>query len=281
MTTIKQALETGCAQLSSEESAGLDTEILLALALNKDRTFLYTWPDHTLSADQYSHFLACVERRRQGQPIAYITGSREFWGLELTVTPATLIPRPETEHLVDIALRTLPEAIEQRVLELGTGSGAIALALAKERPRWHIIATDVSDDALEIARKNAATLAIQNVKFISSHWYQKLENSKFNLIISNPPYVASHDPHLQRGDLRFEPKLALSAGKDGLDAMREIVAGAPQHLNAGGWLMLEHGFDQREAVCLLMESQHFSKIQCFQDYGARERATIGQWINAA
>ena len=277
MTTIKQALETGYAQLANEESGRLETEILLALALKQDRTFLYTWPDHILSAEQNSHFLANIERRRQGQPIAYITGIREFWGLPMSVSQATLIPRPETERLVEIALQTFPDNTAQQVADLGTGCGAIALALAKERPQWQITATDVSEVALGVARHNAAQLKITNVEFVHSTWFQKLEGRKFHLIISNPPYVASDDPHLQQGDLRFEPEQALSAGLDGLDAIREIITSSPAHLLPGGWLMLEHGFNQGKAICQLLATQGFAKVQTFQDYGARERASVGQW----
>lgn len=281
MTTIKQALETGYAQLANEDSGRLETEILLALALKKDRTFLYTWPDHILSAEQNQHFLACIERRRQGQPIAYIMGSREFWGLKFTVTPATLIPRPETERLVEIALQTLNADKTQQVVDLGTGSGAIALALASERSNWHVTATDISEAALDIARQNAKRLNIENVAFVHSQWFQNLDNAKFDLIISNPPYVAKDDPHLRQGDLRFEPIQALSAGVDGLDAIREIITGSAGFLQSGGWLLLEHGFDQGVAVCQLLSDQGFAKVQCFQDYGHRERASIGQWNGSA
>lgn len=281
--TVKQCLDQARIKLSSSNSesdtdaAKLEAEILLAFTLNKQRSFLYTWPEERLEPQQIEQFNTLVGRRYHGEPVAYITGIREFWGLPLTVTADTLIPRPETERLVEIALQHIPENQACHVADLGTGSGAIALAIASERSNASVEATDASNAALVVAKKNQAKLEINNVSFHQGRWFEPLASKKFDFIVSNPPYVADQDPHLQQGDLRFEPSTALSSGPDGLEDIRVIIDSARAHLSDGGCLLLEHGFDQAKAVIDLFENSGYSDVQCFRDYGARERASIGRW----
>jgi release factor glutamine methyltransferase len=277
--TIKQCLSEAQQQLAMlpEISAKLESEILLAFLLKKPRSYLYTWPEQELQAEFLEQYTQLINRRREGEPIAYITGIREFWGLEFRVTPDTLIPRPETEKLIEIALEHIPDNKSWRVADLGTGCGAIALALASERPDLVIEATDKSQNALTIAQQNKITLNISNVQFRQGHWFSAFANEQFNFIISNPPYVADLDPHLGLGDLRFEPTRALTSGNDGLKDIREIVNSAGDYLSDDGWLLLEHGFNQGDAVVNLFEKAGFSEIRCVHDYAERERATLGQW----
>jgi len=278
MHTIKQALADAQQHLAKlqDVTTKLEAEILLAFTLEKPRSFLYTWPEHLLNAEQLKLFESIVKRRSEGEPVAYITGVREFWGLLLKVTPATLIPRPETERLVEIALQYIPEDEPRKIADLGTGSGAIALAIASERPHCQILATDINLQTLDVARQNQQTLRLNNIKFFLGDWLNPLAGQKFDLIISNPPYVAANDPHLQQGDLRFEPTQALSSGPDGLQDIRNILSNADNFLHPGGWLLLEHGYDQGEAVTDLLQMRGFVNVSCFRDYGLRERASIGQ-----
>jgi release factor glutamine methyltransferase len=280
MNTIKQALSSASAEINQlpDVSAKLEAEILLAYVLKKPRSFLHTWPERSLESSFLDQYQTLVQRRCQGEPIAYITGQREFWGLSLTVSPATLIPRPETERLVEIALEKIPTDESCLIADLGTGSGALAFALASERPLCQIIGTDISAAALAVAKENGQRLNLTNVSFIQGRWFEPLKDRQFDLVVANPPYVASNDPHLQEGDLRFEPRQALSAGPDGLEAIREIIASAKTHLKPGAWLMLEHGYDQGDSVITLFEENGFSHVFCHRDYAARERATEGQWI---
>ncbi len=256
-------------------TARLDAELLLAKILDKPRSYLYTWPEQRLSQDQYRLFLAAIGHRAAGRPIAYLTGRREFWSLNLQITPEVLIPRPETERLVEIALERLPTT-SCKVADLGTGSGAIALALASERPDWQIIGTDISTAALNIARSNANALNLKAVRFSASNWYQNLPERNYQLIISNPPYVPSQDPHLHRGDVRFEPPIALKSGIDGLQDLRQLISGASEHLCSNGWLMLEHGYDQAEAVTQLFNQAGLTSIETFHDLAQQPRVTIGR-----
>jgi release factor glutamine methyltransferase len=253
-----------------------DAELLLAHALGSSRTWLLAHGDDELAADAAARFESLVERRAAGEPLAYITGSRGFWSLDLAVTPATLIPRPETELLVELALARIAPDAEARVADLGTGSGAIALAIAKERARARVLATDASSDALDIARENAGRNGIGNVEFRHGDWFAPLAGETFDLIASNPPYVALGDPHLGEGDLRFEPASALSSGSDGLDAIRSIARDAPAHLRAGGWLLLEHGWEQGEAVRGLLQEAGFVDIATKRDLEGRERISLGR-----
>jgi release factor glutamine methyltransferase len=254
----------------------VDAEWLLAHALGRPRSWLYAHADDTVDAGIRARFAELVERRAAGEPVAYLTRSRGFWNFDLRVTPDTLIPRPETELLVELALARLPETAGSRIADMGTGSGAIALALARERPRARVVATDISDAALAIARENAAALAIDNVRFGSGSWYSALDDAPFDLIASNPPYVADGDPHLAAGDLRFEPGSALASGHDGLDAIRAIVRDAPAHLVPGGWLLLEHGIAQGAAVRALLCEAGFIDVETARDLEERERVTLGR-----
>jgi len=255
----------------------VDAEFLLVHVLGKPRSWLFAHSDDWVAADRAVAFEALVLRRALGEPVAYLTGKRGFWRFDLAVTPATLIPRPETELLVELALERLPTDRALRVADLGTGSGAIALALAHERPRAQVTATDASAQALTVARANAAALRLENVDFREGDWYAPLAGDRFDLIASNPPYIALGDPHLDEGDLRYEPAFALSSGHDGLDAIRTIVAGAPAHLVAGGWLLLEHGWDQGEAVRALLAAAGFAEVATRQDLEGRDRVSLGRW----
>ncbi|MDQ3039656.1 MAG: peptide chain release factor N(5)-glutamine methyltransferase [Pseudomonadota bacterium] len=255
---------------------GTDAEWLLAHALCRPRTWLYTHGSDALAAEDITRYESLVQRRLSGEPIAYLTGMRGFWSLELAVTPHTLIPRPETEVLVEAALARLPAGRSCRVADLGTGSGAIALAIAHERPQAHVIATDASTDALAVAQANAARLRIGNVTFRQGDWLQPLHAETFDVIASNPPYIAADDPHLLEGDLRHEPASALSSGADGLDAIRTIMRGAPAHLVSGGWLMLEHGWEQGDVVRDLFLRAGFVDVATHRDLENRERVTVGR-----
>jgi len=263
-------------QLPDSPSARLDVELLLAAALGKPRSYLRTWPEKLVPREVLARFQADLKRRRQGEPVAYILGQQGFWSLDLEVSPDTLIPRPDTEVLVETAL-ALPLADEAQVLDLGTGTGAIALALAHERPRWTVLGVDRIPAAVELARRNAERLRLDTVRFAESHWFSALEGQRFALIVSNPPYIAGSDHHLDEGDVRFEPRSALVAGPDGLDDIRELIAAAPDHLEAGGWLWLEHGFEQAGAVRELLVRQGFAEVESRQDLGGHQRISGGRW----
>ena len=258
------------------EIDGADAELLLAYALGKSRSWLFAHAEDPVGQDAHAGFLSLLQRRVAGEPVAYLIGSQGFWTLDLHVGPATLVPRPETELLVELALAHIPADAAVRVADLGTGSGAIALSLAKERPRAKVVATDASPEALAVAGANATRNHIGNTEFRCGDWLAPLAGEKFDLIASNPPYIADGDPHLQQGDLRFEPAMALSCGPDGLDAIRMIVAGAPAHLHAGGWLLLEHGWEQGEAVRSLLVDAGFVEVGTMRDLEDRERVSLGR-----
>jgi release factor glutamine methyltransferase len=258
-----------------------EAELLLAHVLDRPRTWLFTHGDAEADAAAGGRFEALVRRRERGEPVAYLLGQRGFWRFDLQVDPSTLIPRPETERLVELALARLPDERELRIADLGTGSGAIALALAFERPRARVVATDASAAALDVARGNARALRLDNVEFRHGDWLAPLRDERFALIASNPPYIALDDPHLGEGDLRFEPATALSSGSDGLDAIRAIVAGAPAHLLADGWLLLEHGWDQGAAVRALLTQAGFTDVDTQRDLEGRDRVSLGRWPSGA
>ena len=264
------------AELPDSPTARLDAELLLAAALGKPRSYLRTWPEHEPGAEQLAAFAALLERRRAGEPVAYILGHQGFWSLDLEVAPHTLIPRPDTELLVETALQLAP-ATPLRVLDLGTGSGAIALALASERGGWQVTGVDRIAEAVALAERNRQRLGLTNAVFRQSSWFEALPGERFGLILSNPPYIAASDRHLGEGDVRFEPLSALVAGADGLDDIRQIVAQAPSHLEVGGWLLLEHGYDQAAAVRGLLAAAGFTRVDSRRDLGGHERISLGQW----
>ncbi|HSN17890.1 MAG TPA: peptide chain release factor N(5)-glutamine methyltransferase [Gammaproteobacteria bacterium] len=279
MGTLAEALHAAATCLSDSDSPRLDAELLLAHTLGKDRSYLRAHPDASLTPAQAAEFERLMAARARGEPVAYLTAKREFWSLELKVTPATLIPRPETELLVEQALALIPPHVDWQVADLGTGSGAIALAIAKERPRCHVTAVDVSQEALGVAQHNAHALDIDNVEFLQGDWFTPLGERRFHVIASNPPYVGDSDPHLREGDLRFEPPQALSSGADGLRDIRRIVSDAPRHLADGGHLLLEHGHGQGAAVRALLRSVGFASPRSFRDLSGLERVSVGDWAN--
>jgi release factor glutamine methyltransferase len=256
----------------------IDAQVLLAHTLGVDRAWLIAHATDELPRERADVFFALAKRRREGEPVAYLTGRREFHGLDLVVTPAVLVPRHETETLVDSLLERLPDDRPLRVVDLGTGSGAIALAIAHARPNAAVIATDVSDDALAVARDNAKRLALANVAFARGSWYDALggDAGPFDAILANPPYVAAGDPHLEAGDLPHEPSVALASGDDGLDALRVIVAGARSRLSEGGWLGVEHGYDQSDAVRELFTSAGLAAIETRRDLAGIPRVVLGR-----
>lgn len=272
---VRYILDNAARQLvTSSGSARADAEILLAHCLQKSRTWLFTWPEYEPDTACLITFRQLIEKRRQGMPIAYLTGQREFWTLNLKVTSDTLIPRPETELLVETALEKLDG--KQSLLDLGTGTGAIALAIASERPDLHIAACDISPAALTIAQENARNHHIHNVQFLLSDWFNHLPAQHFDVIAANPPYIETQDPHLQQGDVRFEPISALISGEDGLDDIRHITQIAPQWLKQDGWLILEHGYNQGEAVTQLLQKTNFRNVIRLSDLSGNDRVTCGQ-----
>jgi len=275
-STVSHCLAQAVAQLPAEDGRHV-AELLLGHALQRDRAWLFAHARDPMPTDAWTEFNSLLARRIAGEPVAYLLGRRGFWTLDLEVTPATLIPRPDTERLVELALQRLPIDHAVRVADLGTGSGAIALAIASERPLAEVIATDASAAALEVARTNAAANELARVHFRLGSWWQPLAGERFDLVASNPPYIAAGDPHLSQGDLRHEPASALASGVDGLDDIRAIIAAAPRHLHGDGWLLLEHGHDQGAAVRELLGEVGFIEVATEQDLEHRDRVTLGCW----
>ena len=259
---------------AASESPRLDAELLLARALDVDRSYLFAHPDDEMDEAAAMRFAEIVDKRCNGMPMAYIAGEQEFWSMPLIVTPATLVPRADTESLVEQALSRIPRRAEYRVLDLGTGSGAVALALARERPGCRVIATDISGDALAVARENARRLLIPNVEFCEGDWLEPVREERFDIVVSNPPYIAADDPHLEK--LGFEPASALEAGADGLDAIRRISADAARVLDADGWLLLEHGSMQAESVAAILEADGWRDIVNARDIAGQPRVTVAK-----
>ncbi|MCV6588154.1 MAG: peptide chain release factor N(5)-glutamine methyltransferase [Marinobacterium sp.] len=277
---IDQALAVSAQLEGLSDSPKLDVELLLCAVLDKPRSYLFTWPDKTLTDIQLQRFNACVQRRLTGEPIAHIVGHTGFWTLQLDVSADTLIPRPETELLVELALAKLPVQPCQ-VADLGTGTGAIALALASERPQDQVVGCDRIAAAVALAEHNRRRLQLHNVRFCEGSWFEPLatcfEPGSFELIVSNPPYIDPQDPHLVQGDVRFEPASALTAADAGMADIRHIASQARHWLKAGGWLMFEHGYDQGPVSTQLLQTLGYTNVETVKDYGARDRVTLGRW----
>ncbi|MCB1734118.1 MAG: peptide chain release factor N(5)-glutamine methyltransferase [Gammaproteobacteria bacterium] len=274
MNTIIELLNHGTGRLSGLDTPRLDAELLLAHCLNVNQGHFLTWPEQAVSATDRDRFLDLITRRAEGVPVAYLLGHWGFWSLDLRVTPDVLVPRPETELLVEHALAALPASSPMQIADLGTGSGAIALAIARERPNWRVIATDRSEAALAIARDNARLNQIENVEFRLGSWCETLQEADLDMIVSNPPYITDDDPHL--ANLRFEPGAALASGADGLADIRALVTCAQRHLFMGGVLLLEHGYHQQGDVRFLMEAQGFTDVLGFRDLAGQPRAVLGR-----
>ena len=272
---IGQLLELATRKMADGPSARRDAEILLGHALEVKRSFLYANPGTEAPRKRQAVFHRLVHQRAKGVPIAYLTGMRSFWTLNLFLTPAVLIPRPETELLVEKGLELIPAGSRQRLADLGTGSGAIALSLARERPGCEVHATECSPEALQVAEENRRRHGLEQVTLHLGSWTEPLSGA-FDLIISNPPYVAANDPHLQQGDCRFEPRLALVSGEDGLSAVRQIAVAAFDRLVPGGWLILEHGFDQAREVRGIFRSNRYQDVVTFRDLAGLERVCRGR-----
>ena len=279
-STIQQRIRDDSAALQfalnlETSTARIEVQCLLQAVLQVNRAYLFTHPERILNNAESLRYHALFERRLNGEPVAYLLGEREFFGLNFRVTPATLIPRPDTELLVEQALQRIPQQRVYRVLDMGTGSGSIALSIAHARPNADVVAIDTSEAALQVARANQADLNLANVSFILSDWFGTLEQQRFDVIVSNPPYIASDDVHLTQGDVRFEPVQALASGADGLDDIRRISAQSMQHLHACGWLLLEHGYDQAGKVRELLRQAGFQQVFSARDLSGIERVTGG------
>ncbi|GMQ91843.1 MAG: peptide chain release factor N(5)-glutamine methyltransferase [Gammaproteobacteria bacterium] len=274
--TIRQAREQAIKELSGHNNAAIDIEVLLMHCCAIDRGRLWTLEQQPLTAEQYDKFQRLLQLRHQGHPIAHLTGEKEFWSLPFAISPNTLIPRPETELLVEQALLRIPKTSVVSIADLGTGSGNIAAAIGHERPDSEIIAIDIDVDVLSVARQNFENLGLMNIGCLSGSWCEPLGDRSLNIIVSNPPYIAEGDPHLHQGDVAHEPGLALVAGSDGLSVIRVIIEQARQHLEPGGWLLLEHGFDQQDDVGRLFLQQDYINIQCYRDLSGHPRVTEGQ-----
>jgi release factor glutamine methyltransferase len=256
----------------------LEAELLMGLVLRKTRAYLHAWPEKQLDTQDRLTFEALVRQRFSGVPMAYISGVREFWSMPLRVNRSVLIPRHETELLVEKALARIPDGDDVKVLDLGCGCGPISLAIARERPRAFVTGVDISPDALRLARLNRKILKIENVEFIESNWFDAVRGNKYHCVVSNPPYVINRDEYLLAGELRFEPPEALAAGDDGLDAIRAIIDRAHNYIVRQGWMLIEHGAEQRRAVLRLLEAQRYYDITCYQDAAGHDRVTECRFV---
>ena len=279
--TVQSVLSHAMMELfDSSSTPEIDAEVLLSHCLNQSRAWLLAYQDDAVDDLHVQDYLNLINRRKQGEPIAYILGYREFWSLPFRVTPDTLIPRPETEVLVETVLAIIEKHHKTdkglQILDLGTGSGAIAIALASELPQTNITAIDFSDEALSIAKLNASDHQLSNIAFLQSHWFSQLEDRQFDIICSNPPYIEAHDPHLQQGDLRFEPPSALASGPDGLFDLRAIIEQSATHLKDNGWIVLEHGFQQSQQTQQLLRENGFVQINTQLDYSGHPRISYAQ-----
>lgn len=278
MTSIHDALSHAASALAEVSgSAQLDAEVLLAFVLGKPRSYLRAWPERKLDSNSGQHFLALLAKRQQGQPIAYLVGIREFWSREFIVNADVLIPRPETELLIEQSLALIPQGQTIDLIDLGTGSGIIAITLALECPQAQVCAVDASTAALAVAQTNAARLNANPIRFYHSHWFASVPEGQFDLVISNPPYIAENDCHLRQGDVRFEPYSALVAGQQGLGDILSIADAARNRLKPGGYLLVEHGYNQQAAVQSLLAGCAYQAIQSHADWAGQPRVTVAQW----
>lgn len=280
MATVEALLKWGTETLIAHDNARLEAQVLLAFVLGCDRTALYTWPEKEVPEEQTKAFEALIARRQQNEPIAYLVGNKEFWSLSFEVTTDTLIPRQDTELIVQVALDHLPQD-HQEVLDLGTGCGTIGCTLAHQRPKWQVYGTDVSVKALDVAKRNAKTLNIHNIEFIACSWLEGLQNRRFDAIVSNPPYIRAGDVHLFHGDLPYEPELALTPGPSGFEAFRIIIGQSQTCLKPQGLLIFEHGFDQAAGLQALLEEAGFRHVETFTDYAGNQRVTMGTFYPIA
>ena len=280
--TIKLILKESTTALKPHsDSARLDSELIITHVLSIPRTDFILHPDRVLEMSEIDRIQSLIKKRKQGYPVAYITGVKHFWDVELKVNEATLVPRPETELLVEAALLSFPKEEKVRVIDLGTGSGAIAIAIAKNRPNWDVVACDISEDALKVATENAKNYALDNIEFIQSNWFSDITLSEqFDLIISNPPYIPEQDPHLQQGDVQHEPITALASGPDGLNDIRQLIENAKAFLTERGWLLLEHGYDQAPTVKDIFEQQGYDSVQQAMDLAGHVRSSSAQLANS-
>lgn len=276
LMNIEQAVAQYQRLQPSSDSPRLDAELLLCHVLKKSRSFLLAWPEKELSDAQNTDYEQLLQRRLKGEPVAHLVGSQAFWTIDLEVTADTLIPRPETETLVEQALEKLSHGV-YRVADLGTGTGAIALSLASERPGWQVVGCDRVVEAVDLAERNRRQLNIPNASFVLGSWFEPLDGT-FDMIVSNPPYIDPDDPHLQQGDVRFEPLSALIADKQGMADIESIADIARDYLNDGGWLLFEHGYDQGEQARQVLELLGYVDVETIQDLGARDRVTLGCWL---
>jgi release factor glutamine methyltransferase len=278
MQSIKYVLNEAARTLAaSSDSAALDAEVLLCLTLDKERSHLRAWPDKELQPEHTARFWTLIQERQRGTPIAYITGRREFWSRDFHVTPDVLIPRPDTELLIELSLKLIPPDKQIKIIDLGTGSGIIAITLAAECPYAQVSATDFSLAALRIAQLNANKHHLNNIQFYQSNWFANVPDARFNLIVSNPPYIAEDDSHLKQGDIRFEPQTALCSGEQGLSDIKIIAETARNCLEPGGHLLIEHGYDQQDQVQTIFKDFHYDNVQTVTDLSGQPRVTYGQW----
>lgn len=284
---IQQALQQAIQSLSQSSAGGasagkpnptatLDAQVLLNHVLECNTAHLIAWPEKDLSEQQEILYLQLIQQRQQGLPVAHLTGQREFWSLDFNVNNSTLIPRPETETLVEYILTKFSQNKQLTLLDMGTGTGAIAIAIASEKPEWEIVASDISEQALNLARSNSQKHRTKNITFLQSDWFKNISMGNFDIIISNPPYIASDDPHLQQGDVRFEPQSALSSGKTGMNAIEYLSAHAKNHLKNNGWLIVEHGYNQKQLVADCFTKNGFMQIEQVRDLSGHTRMTAGK-----
>jgi release factor glutamine methyltransferase len=278
MNSVKDILADAERRLQTIATARLDAEILLASSMHIGRAGLYTHPEREVSEDIVNNFQQLLEKRIDDYPIAYLTGSKEFWSLQLKVNQHTLIPRPETECLVETALERIPVERHCDILDLGTGSGAIALAIAKERPNANICALDLSHDAITIAKENAKAHQLKNIQFTQSDWFSNLGERQFDYIVSNPPYVEPDDHGFIEGEIRYEPRLALDGGQQGIQPISQIISTAPSFLRNDAWIFIEHGYQQAKVISQLLINNHYDDISCRQDYAGLDRLSFARWL---